>query len=31
MNENMTIKIGDFGISKQFNTYKTHTLKTTKN
>ena len=26
----MTIKIGDFGISKQFNTYKTHTLKTTK-
>ena len=26
MNENMTIKLGDFGISKQFDSYKTHTL-----
>ena len=26
MNENMEIKIGDFGISKQLNSYKTHTL-----
>ena len=25
-NENMEIKIGDFGISKQLNSYKTHTL-----
>ena len=26
----MVIKIGDFGISKQFNSYKTHTLTTKK-
>ena len=26
MSENMIIKIGDFGISKQFDSYKTHTL-----
>ena len=26
MNKNMNIKIGDFGISKQLNSYKTHTL-----
>ena len=26
MNENMNIKIGDFGISKQLSSYKTHTL-----
>ena len=26
MNENMIIKIGDFGISKQFDSYKTHIL-----
>ena len=26
MNKNMNIKIGDFGISKQLSSYKTHTL-----
>ena len=26
MNENMNIKIGDFGISKQLNSYQTHAL-----
>ena len=30
INENMNIKIGDFGISKQFNSYKTYTLTTKK-
>ena len=30
MNENMNVKIGDFGISKEFNTYKTHELTTKK-
>ena len=30
INDNMVIKIGDFGISKQFNSYKTYTLTTKK-
>ena len=30
INDNMVIKIGDFGISKQFNSHKTHTLTTKK-
>ena len=28
MNDNMDIKIGDFGISKQINSYQTHALAT---
>jgi len=30
MNENMEIKIGDFGISREFDTYKTYLLTTKK-
>ena len=30
MNENMNVKIGDFGISKEFNSYKTLAMSTKK-